>query len=137
MSSDSSHHEGENSTTDQPEQAKRPPTHLPETIRLGALAGLEDEELRLEAHLVMCPICREPALELTARAERDADACVEANDCARARNSLFRFLEQGREAPSEAIAHLRDCDPCHDLFLESARCACTWELDEDAIAAQD
>ena len=115
-----------------------PPIHLPDELRLGVLAGMEDEELRLEAHLLTCEFCHEPGMTLAEfadtpdgrRAPQQPVACWEA------RNALLRFFEQGRELEPDAVTHLNVCECCRDHFLEPARAVRALE-DESSVSALD
>jgi predicted anti-sigma-YlaC factor YlaD len=115
-----------------------PPTHLPDELRLGVLAGIEDQELRLAAHLLDCELCREPGLELADFADTPDGRCApqEPVTCWEARNALLRFFEQGRELEPNAVNHLNICECCRDHFLEPARAVRALE-DESSVAAQD
>ncbi len=115
-----------------------PPIHLPDDLRLGVLAGVEDEELRLEAHLLTCEFCREPGMTLAEFAETPdgRSAPQQPVACWEARNALLRFFEQGRELEPNAVAHLNVCERCRDHFLEPARAARALE-DESSISALD
>ena len=115
-----------------------PPMHLPDELRLGVLAGSEDHELRLEAHLLTCEFCREPGMTLAEFAETPdgRSAPQQPVACWEARNALLRFFEQGRELEPNAVAHLNVCDCCRDHFLEPARAARALE-DESSVSAQD
>lgn len=114
--------------------------HLPDELRMGVLAGVEEAELRLEAHLVTCETCREAETLLAERALLTSDEdcrCGGECTCVKARNELFWLLEEGRTMSDEAIAHLNSCEGCRDHFLEPARMVLGREVDESAFSAQD
>jgi hypothetical protein len=73
---------------------------------------------------MQCEVCREPALQLV----RLLGECEELEKvkkeipCARARNAIFRYFEQGRKLTQEEIDHLNTCESCRDHFVEPARC---------------
>lgn len=115
-----------------------PPTHLPDDLRLGVLAGVEDDELRLEGHLLTCEFCREPGMTLAEFADTPdgRSAPQQAVACWEARNALLRFFEQGRELDPDAVTHLNVCECCRDHFLEPARAARALE-DESSVPALD
>ncbi len=114
--------------------------HLPDELRMGVLAGVEEAELRLEAHLVSCEMCREAQILLAERALLTSDEdcrCGGECSCVKARNELLWLLEEGREMTDEAITHLNTCDDCRDHLLEPARMVYGREVDESAFSAQD
>ena len=115
-----------------------PPVHFPDELRIGVLAGLEDHELRLQAHFLSCDACREPGVALAEFADTPDGRCAPQQPvtCWEARNVLFRFFEQRRALESHAVAHLSTCECCRDHFLEPARAVRTLE-DESAISALD
>ena len=118
------------------DESERIPTHFPDALRVGVLAGLEGDELRLEAHFMHCEICREPALRLLRdlSAGRQLDVLKATVPCARARNAVFRYFEQGRELTQEEIDHLNSCESCNAHFLDPARCARIDEVEDDIPA---
>jgi len=115
---------------------QRPSTHFPDALRIGVLAGIEGDELRLEAHFMHCEMCREPALRLLRQmgGGRQPEVLGQTIPCARARNALFRYFEQGRELAQAEIDHLNACEGCSDHFLEPARSARFDELEDDIPA---
>lgn len=117
----------------------RPPTHINDSLRLGVLAQDEGAELRLEAHLMGCPLCREASISLWENLREAAEeaALAQPYSCPRTRNALFRHLEESRALEPAALAHLQSCIGCSDHFLEPAKAIFTAEVDEGAIAAQD
>jgi len=115
-------------------------THIPDAIRLGVLAEEEGAELRIEGHIMSCPICGESCLCLweKMRANNDPPAYVPGPACAPARNALLRYLEDERALPDEVLTHLQDCDGCRTHFIEPAKALNAWVLDEgDSISGQD
>jgi predicted anti-sigma-YlaC factor YlaD len=125
----------------EPAQAGRqsvPPVHFPDELRIGVLAGIEDQELRLEAHFLQCEVCREPGMALAEFADTPDARCApqEPVTCWQARNALLRYFEQGRALEPDAIAHLNTCECCRDHFLEPARALRALE-DESSISGQD
>jgi predicted anti-sigma-YlaC factor YlaD len=115
-----------------------PPVHFPDELRIGVLAGIEDHELRLQAHFLSCDACREPGMALAEFADTPDGRCVPQQPltCWEARNVLFRFFEQRRVLESHAVAHLNACECCRDHFLEPARAVRTLE-DESSVSALD
>ena len=115
-----------------------PTIHFPDELRIGVLAGIEDHELRLQAHFLSCDACREPGVALAEFADTPDGRCAPQQpvNCWEARNVLFRFFEQGRVLESHAVAHLNACECCRDHFLEPARAVRTLE-DESAISGLD
>lgn len=119
---------------------QEPPRHFPDELRLSVLAGGEDAELRLEAHFLACPECREREVDLAYRSEEVAglDFLVASPiSCQQARNQLFRYYEQGRCLERDAVAHLLACEGCQNHFLWPARSVRAREVDDSAISAQD
>jgi uncharacterized protein YbaR (Trm112 family) len=115
----------------------RPRLHLPDLLRVGAIAGHEGWRLRLQAHLMACPFCREGCLQLWRQVPVQGEAGQGQGPCPKHRAALFRFLELGRHPGRDALAHLVTCPTCHDDFVGPARALSVRELDEAAIAAQD
>ena len=124
------------SVTVEPEEELPPPSHFPDLMRIGVLAGEEGDELRLQAHFMHCESCREPALRLLRQVSRDAKAPTPETEvsCAQARNALFRFFEQGREPSKPELDHLSACVSCCEHFLDPARCARHHEGEDDTPA---
>ena len=122
-------------------QSGRQPTpavHLPDELRIGVLAGVEDQELRLEAHFLQCDVCREPGMKLAELADTPDCRCAPQQpvSCWEARNALLRYFEQGRALEPDAVAHLNTCECCRDHFLEPARALRALE-DESSVSGQD
>jgi hypothetical protein len=115
-----------------------PTVHFPDELRIGVLAGIEDHELRLQAHFLGCDACREPGMALAEFADTPDGRCAPQQPvtCWEARNVLFRFFEQGRALESHAVAHLSACECCRDHFLEPARAVRALE-DESSVSALD
>ena len=122
-----------------PDSEGRAETHFPDELRIGVLAGLEDQELRLEAHFLDCDHCREPEVALAEFAETPEGRCAPQHpvSCLEARNALFHFFDQGRELSPDAVAHLTLCECCRDHFLAPARAVRAQEVDENSIYALD
>jgi predicted anti-sigma-YlaC factor YlaD len=116
-----------------------PRTHFRDELRIGVLAGVEDQELRLEAHFLDCEVCREPGVALAEMADTPEGRCApqEPVGCPAARNALFRYFDQERELSAEALAHMNDCECCRDHFLAPAQAVRAQEVDEDSIYALD
>jgi hypothetical protein len=118
------------------EQEELPPSHFPDALRIGVLAGEEGDELRLQAHFMHCESCREPALRLLTQVKPGAQTRTPATQvsCAQARNALFRYFEQGRELTEAELDHLNACEACCEHFLGPARCARYHESEDDTPA---
>jgi len=120
------------------EGSNGPHWHIPDLIRVGVICCCEEAELRLEAHMLSCPTCREPQIELAEEAawvkpgERAAKM-----ECAQARNDLFHLLEEGRGICHDAVVHINTCESCRDHLLEPAKVVRAHEIDPSAISAQD
>jgi len=110
--------------------------HFPDALRIGVLAGIEGDELRLQAHFMHCEVCREPALRLLRKmgSGPQLEVLKQTVPCARARNALFRYFEQGRELAPAEIDHLNSCEGCSDHFLEPAKAARHDEVEDDIPA---
>ncbi len=118
----------------------RAKTHIADAVRVGVLAQEEGAELRIEAHLMGCELCREISICLWERVREKTERTSLAkgsSSCLRTRNALLRHLEEGRPLPEEAVAHLRECIGCADHFLEPGKALHTLEVDEKAVSAQD
>jgi predicted anti-sigma-YlaC factor YlaD len=115
-----------------------PPVHFPDELRIGVLAGIEDHELRLQAHFLSCDACRESGRALAEFADTPEGRCApqQPMTCWQARNALFRYFEQGRALDPDALAHLNACECCRDHFLEPARAVRALE-DGSSISALD
>lgn len=114
-------------------------THLPDTLRLGVLAQEEAAELRIEGHIMSCPICGESCLCLweKVRGNDDPPAFAPGPDCARTRSDVFRYLEDDREVPETTLTHLGDCESCRTHFIEPAKALYALLTGEDGVGAQD
>jgi hypothetical protein len=114
-------------------------THIADAIRMGVLAHDEGAELRIEGHLMACEVCGESSITLweRVRAKVHPAASVRPYSCLKARNALFRYLEEGRPVADAVIIHLRECTDCADHFLEPGKALHTLAVDEGAVAAQD
>ncbi|MEX0800433.1 MAG: hypothetical protein WD379_04375 [Dehalococcoidia bacterium] len=104
--------------------------HIPDETRVGVLAGVEEAEIWLQAHLLRCESCRRPIIDLLTRVggEMSDGGAV---DCHQARNALFHFLEGGREPASVLVQHIVMCDDCSHTFYEPAKAAIVLEFDPD------
>ena len=118
------------------EQEELPPSHFPDTLRIGVLVGEEVDELRLQAHFMQCESCREPALRLLTQVKPGSPARTPSAQvsCAQARNALFRYFEQERELTEPELDHLNACGACCEHFLDPARCARHHEAEDDTPA---
>jgi uncharacterized protein YbaR (Trm112 family) len=115
-------------------QEARPALHLPDPLRIGVVAGEEGARLRLQAHLMGCPLCRDRCLALWELRAAKARGTREA--CTRARAAALRFLEQGRALGEGDILHLVACPFCRDDFLGPAAALFIQEVDKASIAPQ-
>lgn len=112
--------------------------HIPDLVRVGVLCCSEEAELRLEAHMLSCPTCREPQVALA-----EAAVWVKPGErgrkmsCAEARNEVFHLLEEGKGMSHLAVVHISRCEGCRDHLLEPAKLTYTHEVDDSAISAQD
>lgn len=109
-----------------------PDWHIPDEVRVGVLAGVEESEIWLQAHLLRCQACREPIIDLLAKVQGGMVVSDEgAVECAQARNAIFHFLETGREPSFILLQHVLNCDDCSHTFYEPAKAAIVLEFDPD------
>jgi hypothetical protein len=106
---------------------------------MGVLAEEEGAELRIEGHIMSCPICGESCLCLweAVRGNVDPPAYVPGPSCAQTRNDILRYLEDDREVPEPTLTHLQDCDGCRTHFIEPAKALYALLVDDDSVSAQD
>ena len=114
-------------------------THLPDALRIGVLAEDEGAGLRMEGHIMSCPICGESCLCLweTVRGNVDPPAYVPGPGCAQTRNDILRYLEDDREVPEPTLAQLQDCEGCRTHFIEPAKALYALLVGEESVSAQD
>ena len=109
-----------------------PALHIPDEIRVGVLAGAEEAEIWLQAHLLGCEACRGPISELFAGVQGDTVVSDEGGvDCAQARTAIFNHLEDGREPAFIALQHILICDACAATIYEPAKAATVLEFYPD------
>lgn len=97
--------------------------HIPDEVRIGVLAGAEEYERWLQAHLLRCQGCCDPLIALLdklAGAELTG-AAPAAMTCSQARNAIFHYLESGREPAFELLRHVVTCEACSEPFYEPAK----------------
>ena len=116
------------------EQQEAPSWHLPDEVRVGVLAGLEEYETWFQAHLLRCQACRGPIIELltqTGGSEVGSDEGKIA--CAQARNAIMHYLEERRQPHPILVHHILTCDACSQTFFEPAKAAVLLEYDPDDV----
>ena len=116
---------------------ERPSKHFPDDLRVGVLAGQEEQETLLAAHFMACDTCRDPALALLESTGQNKLGASpgDQRDCMQARNVLFRYFEQGREVDETTLAHVRSCEECQRHFVEPTKASVT--LEDDAVGGLD
>jgi len=105
--------------------------HIPDEVRVGVLAGSEEYETWLQAHLLRCQECLKPLLSLFGRlpvVEASGEGLA-AVACSQARNAIFHYLETGREPPQEFLHHVINCEACSRPFYEPAKNLVLLEFD--------
>ncbi len=114
------------------ERQATPDWHIPDHVRIAVLAGVEESEIWLQAHLLRCEDCRRPIIGLLAEIQGTMVSSDEgAVDCAQARNAIFHFLEGDRNPPFILLQHILACDSCSHTFYEPAKAAIILEFDPD------
>lgn len=107
--------------------------HIPDQVRVGVLAGIEEHERWLQAHLLSCNDCRAPLIDLLgklAKAELTRPELAQVT-CSEARNAIFHFLETGREPALDLLRHIVTCELCAEPFYEPAKARVVLEHDPD------
>jgi hypothetical protein len=120
--------EERNETTDKQEPHG---WHIPDEVRVGVLAGAEESEIWLQAHLLQCDSCRAPIIDILTKVGGDMVVSDEGVDCHQARNALFHFLEGDREPSFVLLQHIVICDDCSHTFYDPAKAAILLEFDPD------
>lgn len=116
------------------EQQQTPDWHIPDQVRLGVLAGLEEYETWFQAHLLRCDTCRRPIIDLLAQTQGTEVFSDEgAGTCAQTRNALMHYLETGRPPPLTLLQHILICESCSHAFYEPAMAAVVLEFDPDEV----
>ena len=120
-------------------QAKHvvPALHIPDAVRVGVIAGMEEHELWLQGHLMACEGCRAPLIALllgrtAVKVGRPAEI-----SCAKARSLMFRYLEGGAHPDDATFAHITSCDLCDDLFFEPAQAVILREYEPEHVGEVD
>src|SRR3972149_6795948 len=88
-----------------------PAWHIPDEVRIGVLAGLEEYETWFQAHLLRCHTCRRPIIDLLGQLQGTEVLSDEGGvACAEARSALMHYLETGRQPPFALLQHILACD---------------------------
>lgn len=97
--------------------------HIPDAVRVGVLAGAEEHEWWLQAHLLRCEECLVPLNALLGKlAGAEAMGPEPAGTtCSQARNAIFHYLESGREPGLDLVRHVVTCESCSEVFYEPAK----------------
>jgi hypothetical protein len=97
-------------------------SHFDDNLRTAVFAGDEEALWRFAAHLKSCPDCHDREISLVhhlSDTALPADAAA-STECAPARASLIRFLEQDRGLTSAALRHLLTCEACRAQLTDAA-----------------
>lgn len=114
------------------ERQQTPDWHIPDQVRVGVLAGIEEYETWFQAHLLRCLTCRRPIIDLLAQTQGTELFSDEgAVACAETRNALMHYLETGRQPPPILLQHTFACEDCSNTFYEPAKAAVILEFDPD------
>ncbi|HEU4759914.1 MAG TPA: hypothetical protein VFT91_08035 [Dehalococcoidia bacterium] len=108
--------------------------HVPDQVRVGVLAGLEEYETWLQAHLMRCAACRGAIIDLLGQAQGSEVFSDEGEvACAEARNAVMHFLETGRPPALPPFQHIATCEACSQTFYEPAKAASVLEFDPEDV----
>ncbi len=110
-----------------------PALHIPDAVRVGVVACMDEHELWLQGHLMACEGCRAPLIALILKRTamdvgRPADV-----PCPKARDVMFRYLEGGPEPNDAAFAQITSCDLCDDLFFVPAQAVVLMEYEPEHV----
>lgn len=123
------------------EELKRqavPAWHIPDHVRIGVLAGLEEYETWLQAHLLRCDACRQPIVRLLAKLQGSLQTAPGPTvTCAPARAALFHYLEDGREPSLPLLRHITTCEACSQPFYEPAKAVVLLEFEPEDVSEID
>ncbi len=114
-----------------------PALHIPDAVRLGVIAGSEEHELWLQAHLMGCEGCRAPLIALLLKRTAMSLGRPPETPCAKTRDVMFRYLEGGPEPDDATFAHISSCDLCDDLFFEPAQAVVLKEYEPEHVGEVD
>ncbi len=118
-------------------QQVAPALHIPDTVRVGVIADMEEHEVWLQAHLMACEGCRAPLITLMLkRTAVDVHRPPEM-PCAKARDVMFRYFEGGPLPDEAVLAHITACDRCDDLFFEPAEAVILKEYEPEHVGEVD
>lgn len=116
------------------ERQETPAWHIPDQVRVGVLAGLEEYDTWFQAHLLRCDTCRRPIIDLLGQIQGTEVVSDEGEvACAQARNALMHYLESGRQPPFMLVQHILACEACSQTFYEPAQAAVVLEFDPDEV----
>ncbi len=107
--------------------------HVPDQVRVGVLAGLEEHETWLQAHLLRCGPCRAAIIDLLDQVRGTELFSDEGVACALARNDVMHFLEAGRPPALVLLHHILNCEACSQTFYEPAKAAAVLEFDPEDV----
>jgi hypothetical protein len=115
-----------------------PAWHIPDHVRIGVLAGLEEYETWLQAHLLRCQACRQPIVRLLGKLQGSLGAAPGPPvACAPARAALFHYLEDGREPALPLLHHITTCEGCSQPFYEPAKALVLLEFEPEDVGEGD
>jgi hypothetical protein len=107
--------------------------HIPDEVRVGVLASVEEHEVWLQAHLLRCQDCLTPLLNLYGKLPLGPACPTDPSvvDCSQARNAIFHYLETAREPAWDFLCHIVTCEACSQPFYEPAKNLVLLEYDPD------
>jgi hypothetical protein len=114
-----------------------PALHIPDTIRVGVIACMEEHDLWLQAHLMACEGCRAPLIALMLKRTAVDVRRPSEMPCAKARDLMFRYFEGGSLPDEAVLAHITACDRCDDLFFEPAQAVILKEYEPEHLGEVD
>jgi len=118
-------------------QQVAPALHIPDTVRVGVIAAVEEHELWLQGHLMACQGCRAPLIDLLLKRTAVRLGRPPEVPCAKARDVMFRYLEGGALPDDATFAHIASCDLCDDLFFEPAQAVILQEYEPEHLGEVD
>ncbi len=114
-----------------------PALHIPDAVRVGVIACIDEHELWLQGHLMACEGCRAPLIALLLKRTAVDVGRPAQTPCAKARDVMFRYLEGGADPDDATFAHITSCDLCHDLFFEPAHAVILREYEPEHVGEVD
>ena len=114
-----------------------PALHIPDSVRVGVIACMDQHELRFQGHLMCCEGCRAPIVALILKRAAMDIVRPPRIPCGKARALMFRYLEGGDDPDDITFAHITSCDLCDDLFFEPAQAVILREYEPEHLGEVD